>query len=474
MNDNDMALVEIEDAEIISAEDMRTGFGLIDQGTIQNIAHNMAEHWRGKVSGGYIPVTKARLEKARQGGGFPPDWRKTFVDGNEKVLRPGTKTEKGDLLGADAIRVVQKTLSRGLNPMAHISVWYQNGQLIDCVHYDVIRGLAEQRGASSPEFSEMTPDERQAHSLENGDIGIVAYLVLDTDKSLYLQAVLSFAPELGLIEAKRQALEIISKGKGIGIVQAGENIQTPKGRSREWVAQKRAMTDASRRGFGEMSPAQVAHFASGQGFLKEQDLNVLASPDYQSVAQLPAEAQQRHLRMERQAQAIKAMPAEELHRQAQQNISIMRRNGDDDPLDLSPEDPEIEESEVEVVQPGDEAKSPPADLTSLREALETEAAANPRQGLATEKQISLVSSKLEEVFADDDAPHKRGAVLAWLFQIKEAKDLKFGQAQAILKRLLLTRDEETGDYPLNQKFAQTVQAIYRQTQIELGQLELKL
>lgn len=465
---NDMALVEIEDAEIISAEDMRTGFGLIDQGTIQNIAHNMAEHWRGKVSGGYIPVTKSQLEKARNGGGFPPEWRKTYdFDSNEIVVRPGAKTEKGDLLGADAIRVVQKTLSRGLNPMAHISVWYQNGQLIDHVHYDVTRGLAEQRGASSPEFSEMTPDERQAHSLENGDIGIVAYLVLDTDKSLYLQAVLSFAPELGLIEAKRQALEIISKGKGIGIVQAGENIQTPKGRSREWVAQKRAMTDASRRGFGEMSPAQVAHFASGQGFLKEQDLNVLASPDYQSVAQLPAEAQQRHLKMERQTQAIKAMPAEELHQQAQQNISIMRRNGDDDPLDLSPEEPESE-SEVEAVQPvqpDDEAKSPPADLTSLRQTLNAEAAANPRQGLATEKQISLVSSKLEEVFADDDAPHKRRAVLAWLFQIKETKALKFGQAQAILKRLLLARDEETGDYPLNQKFAQTVQAIYRQTQM---------
>lgn len=325
---------EIEDAEIISAEDMRTGFGLVDRGTVEGIAVNMAEHWRGKVAGGYIPVTKSQIETARSGR-LPPEWRKTHdIDGNEIVVRPGTKKEQGNLLMADAIRVTQKTLSRGLNPLAHISIWYQAGQLIDNVNYTIMIGMTEQQGACSFEFADMTPEDITKHKLKPTDIGKVAYLIMDSDKVLLLQATMQFSAELGFREAKYQALEMIKKSKGIGIVRKDEGLYALKGRSLDWTAEKRAGTDAIRRAFGEMTPAQIAHYASGQGFLDKQDLNTLASPNFQAVAQLPPEDQQFYIQAERTTANVKAASPDELKEAAQHNARVMRDgNGDDDPVE---------------------------------------------------------------------------------------------------------------------------------------------
>lgn len=328
------SLIEIEDAEIISAEDMRTGFGLVDRRTVEGIAVNMTEHWRGKVAGGYIPVTKSQIETARSGR-LPPEWRKTHdIDGDEIIVRPGTKKEQGDLLMPDAIRVTQKTLSRGLNPLAHISIWYQAGQLIDNVNYTIMIGMAEQQGAWSFEFADMTPEDITKHKLKPTDIGRVAYLVMDSDKALLLQATMQFSAELGFHEAKHQALEMIKKSKGIGIVRKDEGLYAPKGRSLDWTAEKRAGTDAIRRAFGEMTPAQIARYASGQGFLEKQDLNTLASPNFQAVAQLPPEDQQFYIQAERMTANIKAASPDELKEAAQHNARAMRDgNGDDDPVE---------------------------------------------------------------------------------------------------------------------------------------------
>lgn len=329
---NQSALVEIQGAEIISAEDMRTSFGLVPSGTVEGIATNMVEHWRGKVAGGYMPVTKAQLDQARSNGGFPPEWRKAFdANGNEIIVRPGTKKEQGDLLVPDAIRVTQKTLSRGLNPLAHISIWYQAGQLIDNVNYTILKGMAEQQGECSFEFADMTDEDIQRHGLQAVDIGKVAYLIMDKDKSLLLQATMQFTPELGFAEAKRQALEIISKGIGIGIVRKSEGLYALKGRSLDWTAEKRAGTDAIRRAFGEMTPARIAHYASGQGFIKPADLPVLASPDYQ--ASLPPGDQQFYLEAQRVTQSVKDTAPQELEDIVEGNVALMRENGDDDPIE---------------------------------------------------------------------------------------------------------------------------------------------
>lgn len=330
VNKNLVLAEEIIEAEIIPAEDMLTNFGLVDSGTVQGIATNMVEHLKGKVVGGYIPVLKSQIEKARSSNDFPPEWRKTTdVDGNEIIVRParkvGGKLEQGDLLMTDAVRVTQKTLSRGLNPLAHISVWYQSGQLIDNVNYTILIGMAEQQGAFGLEFAEMSADDIAKHDLKSVDIGKVAYLIMDTDKSLLLQATMQFSPELGFYEGKRQALKMISKAEGIGIVRKSEGLYVLKGRSLDWLAEKRAGTDAIRRAFGEMTPAQIAHYASGQGFLQQEDLKTLASPDYQAVTSLPDEAQQRYLEVAR----VPKMSPEQI----KEANDVMARNGDDDPIE---------------------------------------------------------------------------------------------------------------------------------------------
>lgn len=333
-NDNQsLVLAEIEDAEIISAEDMLTNFGLVDRGTVEGIATNLVEHSRGKVAGGYISVTKAQLERGTQ-----PEWRKSYdVDGNVIIVRPGTKKEQGDILIGDAIRVTQKTLSRGLNPLAHISVWYQGGQLIDNVNYTIMKGMAEQQGASSFEFTDMTPEDITRHNLKPVDIGKVAYLIMDADKPLLLQATMQFSVELGFREAKHQALEMIKKAKGIGIVRKDEGLYVLKGRSLDWTAEKRAGTDAIQRAFGEMHPAQIAHYASGQGFLQQQELKAIASPDYQAVTALSDEDQQRYLKAAQITQDVRDTHPQEIAESAKSNIDLMRRNGDDDPLVGEPE-----------------------------------------------------------------------------------------------------------------------------------------
>jgi hypothetical protein len=345
MSNKNLILTEIEDAEIISAEDMLTNFGIVGRGTVEGIATNMVEHWRGKVAGGYIPVAKAQIEKARSSREFSPEWRKVYdVDGNEIIVRPGSKKEQGDLLMGDAIRVTQKTLSRGLNPLAHISIWYMSGQLIDNINYTIMKGMAEQQGASTFEFADMTPEEYARHNLKPVDIGKVAYLIMDTDKPLLLQATMQFCAKLDFHEAKRQALEMIKKAKGIGIVRKDEGLYALKGRSLDWTAEKRAGIDAIRRAFGEMTPAQIAHYASGQGFLQQQELKALASPDYQTVANLPDEYQQQYLRSTQITENIKNASPLEVTESAKSNIDLMRQN--DDPV----------EGEVEL-SPGMEAST---------------------------------------------------------------------------------------------------------------------
>jgi hypothetical protein len=447
-------LQTIEGAEIISAQDLRTNFGLVDQDTVINVARNLVEHYRGKVAGGYMPVTDAQLKTARKNG-VPDNWRQMpDQDGTMTYYRPGGKKEEGDLYPPDAVRVVQKTFSRGLNPMAHISIWYQGGQLIDNLNYTIVKGMAEQQEKSSFEFVEMDSDERTRHGLTAGDIGKVAYLILDKDKSLKIEATMAFVGELGFAEAKRQALEMVQKARGIGIVKKGSVPYPPNGRSIDWVAEKRAMVDACRRAFGEMTPAQIAHYANGQGFVKQEDLAALASPDYQTVAQLPSDAQQRYLEMDRITQSVKAMPADELQAKVAANRAIMYQD-DDDPLELSPED------DPDPVE--DEASQVPPELAELRQALADEAAANPRQGEATEKQAGLIRSKLEEVFAGPDSLTKCNAVLGWLFN---SPTLTFGQAQALLGRLLCKQDPKTGDYPIQPVFVKNAKAILVQAKKE--------
>jgi hypothetical protein len=276
---------------------------------------------------------------------------------------------------------------------------------------------------------------------------------MDTDKPLYLKATMEFAKELGFSEAKKQSLEMISKSKGIGIVRKDEGLYIPKGRSLDWIAEKRAMTDAIRRGFGEMTPAQIAHYANGQGFLKQQDLDTLASPDYQAVAHLPAEDQQHYMEMDRVTEEIQNTPTTELYQKAQRNIDLMRNNGDDDPLELSPE-----EAEETSPQPPE----PPAELVAFRQKLLESAGKVPQKQLS-QKRSKSINDKLAECFApDEDAEQKGIAVKNWLFE----NSFGYPESQVLILAMLRKKDQETGEIPLKPNFVKMAKQIYRQYQLE--------
>ena len=71
----------------------------------------------------------------------------------------------------------------------------------------------------------------------------------------------------------------------------------------------------------------------------------------------------------------------------------------------------------------------------------------------TDKQRSLLASKLNECFAgDDDADKKRHTVTHYLFGFESLSDAKQGHADAILKWVLLDgKKDSSGDYPLHPK-----------------------
>lgn len=445
--------------EIIKAEVLeKPGNGFQSRNEIYTIARRLMSHTSGKIIGGY---------------GTAP---------NGDILPLQGTADPGDLALQDALYAVEYALTRGLNPYG-LHIWYQRSkkhptpQLIIEIDWKIMKGWAEWRSPFKTEYIQMDSDARQKYGLAQGDLGALAYNILDADNAYFHQYQLTFIQQ-GIVprEARSLATRATAKSVGVGIVLAyemkssnGKAIAPPKGRSWQWRAETRAFRDATRRSHGEPPPAQIRAFAAaGKDIaINENHLGLLASKSY--PADLDADGQRRYLQLGAQAEAIKTGDGGLSTQDLQIANDLMNRNGDDDPLDLSPE--EIGAA-VPLSDESPESNPPPQDLVDLRQAIQTEATGNPRQGLATEKQTGLVTAKLEEVFAADDGERKARAVIIWLCQIEGVQEMKFGHAQALLKRLILAKDDETGDYPLNRTFAKSVQAIYRQTQIEQGQMEV--
>ena len=316
---------------------------LIEQSAVVQIAARIVHHYRGKVAGGYKPVTQKEREITKKGkGGIPSDWRKTLdQDGNEIIMKPvASSWSKGDLLFQDAIYITEKYMSMRINPMGKVHLWYQDGQIIDYLDYSIRKGWAEQGEAFSTEFVEMSADEREQHGLEPKDIGVIAYNILDRDKVDYAKYFLEFSKLTdSTTEGKRLALDAIAKSKGVGIVKNSDTISKkgfpippPKGRSWHWVAEKRALTDAVQRSHGDITPAQVMRFANQNELLESGDIPALLEPGFPADA--PPEAQQRYIEMHRITQKVERGESEIDWQGAR---DLMRDNGDDDPLLLEPE-----------------------------------------------------------------------------------------------------------------------------------------
>lgn len=94
---------------------------------------------------------------------------------------------------------------------------------------------------------------------------------------------------------------------------------------------------------------------------------------------------------------------------------------------------------------------------------------------ATQPQIGLLASKLEEVFAGQgDEANKRRSVLKYLWGVDSAKELKFGQAKIALDWLIAEKDEETGDYILNSDAVKEAKLVVRSFLVDAGQTELPI
>jgi len=95
---------------------------------------------------------------------------------------------------------------------------------------------------------------------------------------------------------------------------------------------------------------------------------------------------------------------------------------------------------------------------------------------ASQAQVQLIASKLNECFAGDrDADQKRHSVTNYLFSIESTKDLHTAHVDALLKWLLLDGEKDsTGDYPLHPKAPAEAAAIVKAALMDAGQAELEL
>lgn len=437
--------------------------GIAGSREVELTAWRLVEQKRGRVKGGYRPVSEKRLKTAPEKD--KNKFRKTVtMEGELVVVEPAPNWEEGDLLYQDARYAVEWGLSQGYNPLGQVHVYYIGGQVIVQPLYNVRVARAEGTEKFSTEYFDMTPEERAKNGLQDNDLGTVAFVLLDSDRGMYTQETLRLVREgTSHSEAKHMVLELLAKGRGIGVL-SGEEIQKkkrpPTGRSWQWVVEKRALTDAINRTFGE-----PGHDPAPQGFTVTQaDLPALADSGFPADA--PADAQQRYLETARTTRQLQAGPPP-TPEQFRENVNALRGPDDDDEFFDNLDREDHEEGEIEEPE-----STPDSDAIEFRQRLQDKVEAVGNNDPATEVQQALVADKLKEVFApDEDAEDKALLVLEWLFDATYPDALTFSEAHALLGSILSGHDKETGDYPLKGEAVKLVKQVYRQAQLDAGQGE---
>lgn len=305
--------------EVKYLDDPGGGLGSRDQ--IFTIARRLMAHNQGKIQGGW----SEKLEK--------------FVG----------KFDQGGLREKDALYAAQFATSRGLNPFGDIHIWYIKGQVIVDIHWRILKGWAEMITPFRTETVDMTSEEREKHGLAPDDLGVIAYNIADSDADFYRVMLLTFIQkDYSASEAKREAIALVAKGRGIGILRKNEmKKDPPKGRSWYWRCKIRAGRDATGQSHGNPTVVQIRDFARGR--ITTADLPVLTEP---IMAELNPPEQQRYLELhanQREAKAKwDAMTPKELHAESQANINLMRGTIEDEetPLGEEPDREEISEGVV--------------------------------------------------------------------------------------------------------------------------------
>ena len=297
------------------------GFGLAGRNVVFTIAGRLVKHYKGKVAGGWNPSANG------------------FVG----------KNDLGDLLPDDALYAAEYALSHGVNPIGDIHLWYIKGKLIIDIHWRIIKGWAEMVAPFRTEFFDMTDEQRQGHGLKPGDIGVIGYNILDSDKEFY-RSMLMEAIQGGLkpSQANREVVPLVAKGSSIGIVLKSETKHAPaKGRSHKWRAEIRSFRGATGMSHGNRPPAQVKAYAEGQGIgFTAADLPTLAEP---IMAELKPPEQRRYLELHADLRENKAkwgaMTSTELVTESQANINLMRGTIEEEETALGEE--EVSEGIIE-------------------------------------------------------------------------------------------------------------------------------
>jgi hypothetical protein len=367
-----------------------------------------------------------------------------------KTLLPGGS----ELTDNQAISVGNYAELTGANPFRGEIYGYQDkkGNLVLVDGYKLLIRWAKKISDYDETYSERLPSG--VEGINDGDIGYRITLLRHDKKSVIKEYV-------NLGATFREAYDLVAN-TAVGIVKVSETRNAPpKGWSWDGVARKRALKNVLNLAYAMPSIEELRQLN-----WEVNDTQTIPEDWTEPEIYNTTEEAERHAELaaqERQRQEkVAAMGDKErrtYNKQIKEATDLMRNNGDDDPLDLSPELEEIT-AEIEIPQP----------LQDLRDMLVAEIKSNPRQGKATDKQSGLIRAKLTECFAgDNDAPERAEIVWVWLFEDENSyHDMRFPQAQAIQVRLIPKRDEATGDYPITNKFAKTLREVYAQWRLEQG------
>jgi hypothetical protein len=307
-------VIDLPALEIL--DDPGNGFG--SRNAIYTVARRLMVHYQGKVLGGW----------------------------NENSQQFVGKDQLGGLRERDAIYATQFAVSRGLNPFGDIHVWYIKGQIIVDIHWRILKGWAELVCPFRTKPIDMSEEEREKHGLQEGDLGVISYNIADADKDFY-RAMLLTLIEGGhsVSEAKLDAIKLVAKGAGVGIVKKYEmKKDPPKGRSWNWRCRIRSLRDAIGWSHGNPTVVQIRDFAEGRGTkITAADLPVLAEP---IMADLNPPEQKRYLQLNADLRKATAkrdeMPPADLAAQSQAHINLMRGSIEDEETPLG-EEPDRED-----------------------------------------------------------------------------------------------------------------------------------
>ena len=141
-----------------------------------------------------------------------------------------------NMTAEEALGFAQISIAQNLNPFAR-EIWYIPG-IGTVTGIEGYRKMAKRQAHYNAQTRAMTPEEREMHQLNDGDIGAAC--------ELYRPDVIMAAVEVN--KAAGKIVIPITPVIGTGIRRANEK-RLPKGRSALWVAEKRAEADALRKAF---------------------------------------------------------------------------------------------------------------------------------------------------------------------------------------------------------------------------------